>query len=100
MGYKVIFSSQANRDLGRVVRFLAQKNPMAAESLGFGLVNRALSLGVMPHMGAPVKGRSGVRRAIHRPWFLVYYRVDDVAQTVEIVRIWDARQNPAGFSLG
>jgi plasmid stabilization system protein ParE len=100
MGYKVIFSTQSNRDLGHIVSFLAQKNPAAAGRLGYALVDRALSAGAMPHMGAAVRERRDVRRILRRPWFLIYYRVDDTSRVVEIVRIWDARQNPAGFSLG
>lgn len=99
MGYKVIFSTQSNRDLGQIVSFLAQKNPVAAGRLGHALVDRAISVGVTPHMGAPVHKRPHVRRIIYRPWFLIYYHVDDAAQVVEIARIWDARQNPAEFSL-
>ena len=99
MDYKVIFSTQANRDLGRVVIFLALKNQMAARRLGDALVDRALSVGAMPHMGASVRERPNVRRILHRPWFLIYYRIDDAARVVEIVRVWDARQNPAEFGL-
>lgn len=99
MGYPVVFSAQSNRDLGQIVRFLAQKNPAAAERLGHALVDRALFVGTMPHMGTPVHERSSVRRVIHRPWFLIYYRVDEAVRMVEIIRIWDARQNPADFSL-
>ena len=99
MGYKVIFSAQSNRDLGKIVRFLAKKNAAAAERLGNALVDRALALGAMPRMGAPVRNYSNVRRITHQPWFLIYYRLDDGAQSVEIIRIWDARQNPTGFGL-
>lgn len=99
MGYKVIFSTQSNRDLGQIVSFLAQKNQTAAGRLGHALVDRALSVGAMPHMGTPVRERAHVRRIIHRRWYLIYYQVDDASRIVEIVRIWDARQNPAGFRL-
>jgi plasmid stabilization system protein ParE len=100
MGYQVIFSTQSNRDLGRVVSFLAQKNPAAAERLGHAIVNHALSLGMMPHVGTLVRERPGMRRIPHQPWFLIYYRADDARQVVEIARIWDARQNPSALSLG
>jgi len=100
MGYKVIFSTQSNCDLGQIVSFLAQKNPAAAGRLGHALVDRALSVGAMPHLGSPVRERRDVRRILHRPWFLIYYRIDDASRAIEIVRIWDARQNPAGFRLG
>jgi plasmid stabilization system protein ParE len=72
MGYKVIFSAQSNRDLGRIVGFLAQKHPPSAERLGNALVDHALLLGVMPHVGAPLRDRPQVRRIFHRPWFLIY----------------------------
>lgn len=99
MGYKVIFSAQSNRDLGRVVGFLAQKNPAAAERLGHAVVNHALSLGTMPHVGKLVRERPGMRRVPHLPWFLIYYRADDVRQVVEIARVWDGRQNPSALNL-
>jgi plasmid stabilization system protein ParE len=99
MGYKVIFSTQANRDLGQIVCFLAQKNPAAAERLGYALLERAMSVATLPHLGAPVRQRSDIRRIVLRPWFLIYYRIDEKSQVVEIVRIWDGRQNPAGFGL-
>ena len=100
MGHKVIFSGQSNRDLGRIVGFLALKNPSAAGRLGNALVDHALLLGAMPRIGAPVRERPQVRRIFHRPWFLIYYQIDDASQVVEIIRFWDVRQNPAGFSLG
>jgi plasmid stabilization system protein ParE len=53
----------------------------------------------MPHLGSPVNGRPNVRRILHKPWFLIYYRVDAGRQTVEIVRFWDARQNPDALRL-
>jgi len=99
MGHKVIFSSQSNRDLGRIVEFLALKNPSAAERLGNALVDHALLLGKMPHLGAPVQARPQIRRLFHRPWVLIYYRIDDRTQVVEIVRFWDVRQNPTEFKL-
>jgi plasmid stabilization system protein ParE len=94
MGHKVIFSAQSNRDLGRIVGFIAQKNPAAAGRLG-----HALALGAMPRVGAPVHDRPQVRRLFHRPWFLIYYRIDEAARTMEIIRFWDVRQDPAEFSL-
>jgi plasmid stabilization system protein ParE len=30
---------------------------------------------------------------------LIFYRVDEVQQLVEVVRVWDARQDPAMFAL-
>lgn len=99
MGYHVIFAAQADRDLERIVRFLAQKNQAAAERLGHALLDEALSLTHLPGRGVAVRDRPGYRRILHRPWFLIYYRIDEPQRMIDVARIWDARQNPAGFSL-
>lgn len=99
MGYRVIFAAQADRDLEQIVRFLAQKNAAAAERLGYALLDDALSLTHLPRRGVVVRGRLGYRRILHRPWFLIYYRIDEARRMIEVVRLWDVRQNPARFSL-
>ena len=98
MGYHVILAAQADRDLEQIVRFLARKNPAAAERLGHALLDDALSLTHLPRRGVAVPQRPGYRRILHRPWFLIYYRIDEVQRVIEVARIWDARQNPAAFS--
>jgi len=40
-----------------------------------------------------------MRRIVHKPWFVVYYRVDATHGVVEIVRFWDARQSPDDLLL-
>jgi plasmid stabilization system protein ParE len=62
VGYQVTFAAQADRDLGSVVRFLAQKNPVAAERLGYALVDHAHSLANLPYRGFAVRKRPGYRR--------------------------------------
>ena len=99
MGWRVGLNESAEVDLGNVVAFLAQRNPASAERLGLKLVETLFSLAEFPHRGVVVHGRPGYRRILHRPWFLVFYRIDEPGQTVEIVRIWDARQDPAMFAL-
>ena len=94
MGCAVIFSAQSNRDLAAIVAYVAGNNPAAAGRLGNALVDRSLMLGAHPHLGAPVRNRPGVRRLAHKPWVVIYYRVDTERRTVEIARFWDARQNP------
>jgi plasmid stabilization system protein ParE len=99
VGYQVTFAAQADRDLGTVVRFLAQKNPAAAERLGNALIDEARSLANLPNRGLAVRKRPGYRRILHRPWFLIFYRVDEARRLVEVARIWDARQDPDAFRL-
>ncbi len=99
MGYRVIFSAQADRDLEAVVRFLAQKNPAAAERLGNAIFSDAIALAETPGRGLAVKDRTSFRRILHRHYFLIFYRIVEERRLVEIARIWDARQDPARFTL-
>jgi plasmid stabilization system protein ParE len=99
MGQAVIFSAQANRDLGDIVAFLALKNPPAAERLGHALVDRCISLGAMPRIGPSLHDRPEVRRIFHKPLFIIYYRISACDSVIEIARIWDARQNPETLRL-
>jgi plasmid stabilization system protein ParE len=97
--YRVTLAAQADRDLEQIVRFLAQKNPKAAERLGNALLDDALTLAQLPRRGGEVRNRSGYRRIVHRPWFLIFYRVDETQRLVEVARVWDARQDPAALEL-
>lgn len=99
MDYRVTFAAHADRDLEEIVRFLAQKNPGAAERLGNALVNDAISLSSLPRRGASFQQRPEYRRILHRPWFLIFYRIDEARRLVQVARIWDARQDPDTFRL-
>ena len=96
MGYKVGLTEEARDDLGAAVRFIAidGKNPEAALRLGNELLDAALSLAILPRRGAPVRRRPGMRKLSHRYW-LIFYQVNEAEQWVEVVRIWDGRQDPA-----
>lgn len=87
MVWRVALTKQAERDLEEAVVFLAAKNPAAAERLGLGLVDTIFELENLPHKGATLVARPGCRRVLHRPWHLIFYRVDEAAGRVEIIRI-------------
>jgi plasmid stabilization system protein ParE len=99
MGWRIGLSERADLDLGQVVAFPARKNPAAAERLGLKLVYTIFSLQEMPHRGVEVRGRPGYRRILHRPWFLIFYRINEERHSEGIVRVWDARQDPAMFAV-
>jgi toxin ParE1/3/4 len=98
MGWRIALTDAAEADLGNVVAFLAQKSPAAAERMGLELVDLIFSLDQLPHRGAPVRKRPGLRKLAHRH-YLVIYRVNEANALVEIVRVWDNRQNPARLRL-
>lgn len=98
MGWQVALTDEADADLRNVVTFLAQKSPAAAEQIGLELVDLIFSLDHLPHRGTPVTKRPALRKIAHRH-YLVIYRVNETASLVEIVRIWDNRQDPARLRL-
>ncbi len=98
MGWQVALTDEADADLRNVVAFLAQKSPAAAERIGLELVDLIFSLDHLPHRGTPVKERPALRKIALRH-YLVIYRVNEAASLVEIVRIWDNRQDPARLRL-
>jgi plasmid stabilization system protein ParE len=83
MVWSVALTEHAERDLEQAVAFLARKNPEAAERGGLGLVAPIFSLDRMPHRGPAVRGRPGYRRILHRPWFLIVYRLAENTRRAE-----------------
>lgn len=101
MDFQVIISKPALRDLGTIVRFIARTphgNPEFAHKIGNELIVLSESLATLPRRGTPVCRRPGLRKLSHR-YYLIFYQVNEASRTVEIVRIWDGRQNPTALSL-
>lgn len=96
--WRVALSEQAELDLEGAVAFLARKNAWAAERIGLEVVDVIFSLDTLPARGGPVKGRPGLHKVVHR-YYVVIYRLHEASRLVEIVRVWDARQDPAGLEL-
>ncbi|MDR3460375.1 MAG: type II toxin-antitoxin system RelE/ParE family toxin [Verrucomicrobiae bacterium] len=94
MGCKIIFSPQAIADLERVVRFIAQENPEAAVRFGNELIDRVAMLENFPLLGPPYPKRPGVRKLVSPP-YLIFYRVREADNAVDILRYWHgARTEP------
>lgn len=96
MAFKIIWSAQAREDLRDIVRFVAQHNPAAAESLGCSLISRIDSLEQFPLLGraVPEVGSHEIREIIFRPYRIIY-QVIDAPQVIAVVRVWHgARGEP------
>ena len=100
MVWRIALNERADLDLENVVAFLAQKNPAAAERLGLKLVETIFSLEHLPNRGVAVRGRPGFRRLLHRPWYLIFYRINEAQQLIEIVRIWECAPGPGDVCVG
>ena len=98
MVWRIALTDEAWDDLEHVVAFLAQEDPAMAERIGLELVARIFSLDQMPSRGAQVRLRPGLRKIVHRH-YLIIYRINDAARLVEVIRVWDGRQDPQRLSL-
>jgi len=96
--WRIALSEPAEHDLERVTAFLARKNVAAAERIGLEIVAVIFSLDTLPARGAPLRGRPGLRKVVHRHYVIIY-RLHEAGQMVEIVRVWDGRLDPAGLDL-
>ena len=98
MDYKVILSPLALADLEQIVRYIARHDPPVAGRLGTRLLDQAETLCDLPHRGGPVRRRPGVRKLVLRP-YLIFYRVDDAARRVDVLRFWHGAQDPRRLRL-
>jgi plasmid stabilization system protein ParE len=98
MGWQVALTDEAEADLEAVVAFIARKNPAAAERIGLELVALIFALDQLPSRGAPLRKWPSLRKLAHRH-YLVIYRVNEAQNLVEIVRVWDGRQDPRKLHL-
>ena len=96
MGYQVILSPRAIRDLEEIVRYIAPHNPDAAKALGLALIARAKTVSEFPELGriVPEFGIPSIREIIFKSYRIVY-RVNHEARVVEVSRFWHgARGTP------
>jgi toxin ParE1/3/4 len=82
--YVVMILEEAHEDLRNIVAYIASENPDAAETLGCKLLDQAMSLESLPYRGSRVKKRRGLLKLIYGN-FLIYYRIKEQKQVVEII---------------
>ena len=98
MDYQVILSPLALDDLEQIVTYVAQDDPTAAEGLGHRLLDHAETLRRLPHRGGNVTQRPEIKKLVLRP-YLIFYRIDESARRVEVLRFWHGAQNPDRLPL-
>jgi plasmid stabilization system protein ParE len=99
--YKVGFSRLARRDIKRIVRYIAEDDPAAAERLGLKLVTRALKLAdsVLALAGSNLRNSNGARKLIEGN-YLIIYDVFPESGKVRVLRFWHSAQKPERMNLG
>lgn len=98
MGWRVALTPEAEADFRDIVSFIAAASPSAAIRMGEALIDLIFSLDHLPHRGAAMRNRPELRKL---SWhnLLIIYRLDEATSRIEIVRIWDGRQDPAKLKL-
>jgi plasmid stabilization system protein ParE len=74
-------------DLERLVRYIAQDDPITAERFGLALVAAAEHRGTAPESGTPYDTKRGLRSFPFGP-YRIYYRVLDEEKILEVLKIW------------
>jgi toxin ParE1/3/4 len=87
MVWRVIFSIRSREDLRKVVEYVANEDPAAAERFGLALIAQAEALAQAPHIGMQMPERPGTR-FFPIGSYLIIYRADEATRTVRILRFW------------
>lgn len=92
--YRIEWRPLARDDLLSIVRYIGQDSVERAKRFGGELKAKTESLSLHPAMGRP--GRiAGTRELVVHPNYIVFYRIQDEAKTVQVLRIKHAaRQFP------
>ena len=91
MGYEIIFSPRAQRDLRNIKRYISVYSFQVAERFCQKLVAKTEVLEVHPEIGRMVPSfASRSLREIIVGNYRVIYRVDLLAKQIEMIRYWHA----------
>ena len=91
---KLIVSKEALADVDRLCRFLAEKEPRAAQRTSAALQNAIQSLEIFPGRGRP-SGIPDIRELVvpfGRSAYLVRYFHNLQREIVVVIRVWHARE--------
>jgi plasmid stabilization system protein ParE len=94
--FRIRSSEPALADLERIVEYSWANFPAAAERFASAILNHVELLGKFPYIGSLIAGRPHVRQLVHTP-ILIYYRVHEEREVVEILHFWHGQRFPPGF---
>ncbi len=89
MDFKIIWSPTARFDLKDIVSFIAESDPVTAESFGLRIIDYAERASRFPKSGriVPEFDIEILREFIFYSYRIIY-RIKDESQVVEIARVW------------
>jgi plasmid stabilization system protein ParE len=91
--FQVQIAKAALADFEEILAYSWARFPENTERFGNAILNHIYLLKSFPYIGAPVAGRAGVRQLVHAP-ILIYYRVHEAPDFVEILHFWHAKGDP------
>jgi len=89
MGYAVILTPQALKDLESIVGFIRKDSPSRAVDFGNQFIDQALSLELFPEIGrvVPEIDDPGVREIVHGSYRIIYEVMPD-RSAIYVLRFW------------
>ena len=95
MALRIIWAERASHDLLEIVRYLAVRDPAAAERIARGLYREVGRLAAFPQAGSALDelDDTDYRKLVFRNWKIVY-RVMMEDEVLRIMRIWHAARGP------
>jgi plasmid stabilization system protein ParE len=98
MEYKVSLTRLADHDLTRIWQFIAKDNPGRTTSFCLELAREAYSLKDFPLRSTESPTRPSVRKLPYKN-YLIYYRVNGLTRTIEILRFWHGARDQRHLRL-
>ncbi len=92
MEFQVSLTIRAKRDLKHIGDYIAQDSVEAAIRFCDELVSVSESLRYLPDRHGIFAKHPNIRKLPHGN-YLIFYKVNEAAQTVEILRFWHAAQS-------
>ncbi|MBV8728694.1 MAG: type II toxin-antitoxin system RelE/ParE family toxin [Acidobacteriia bacterium] len=96
MDFQVRISDVALAEFEDLLEYSWDKFPESAERFGNSLLDHVEMLERFPYLGRGVSGKPGVRQLVHTP-ILIYYRVQQNPNVVEILHFWHASRGDLPF---
>src|SRR5579871_5020842 len=98
MEYQVFLSPRAKRDLIAIWKYIAKEDPVTADKFCRDLTLHAYSLKIFPDRTGVLPKKKYARK-IPFESYLIYYKVDEVTRSVDILRFWHASRNSGRIRL-
>ena len=96
MDSTIIWTERASSDIEAIVRYIARRNPGAANRIGLGIYDRVQILVENPEAGSPLAElrAGGWRKLIYRRWKIVY---TVRGENIIVGRVWPAAMGESDF---